>query len=140
MANEKVATFKERFSELVSSSEKSQTSIAHEFGVAKQTISAWITGQSSPRAPVLTALAEYFDVSVAWLIGYDVPKRMDKEMYKEYEKTVYQYISLPDDERNLLSGYRDLSDTGKSYMFDQLEFALGKYGKKHSEDAGHKIG
>lgn len=48
MSGEKVSSFRERFAELVSSCGKSQSSIAAEFGVAKQTISAWITGQTSP--------------------------------------------------------------------------------------------
>lgn len=75
--------FRERFSELVSSSGKSQSLIASEFGVAKQTISAWITGQSVPRAPVLSALADYFDVNVAWLAGNDAPKVDTRSRMKE---------------------------------------------------------
>ena len=74
MEEKKVATFQERFSELVESSPKSRSTIASEFGVAKQTISAWTTGQSSPRLPVVTLLAEYFGVDSNWLLGFDVPR------------------------------------------------------------------
>ena len=74
MSGKKVATFRERFTELIESSPKSRTAIAQEFGVAKQTISAWLTGQNSPRLPVVVSLAEYFGVSLGWLNGYDVPK------------------------------------------------------------------
>ena len=74
MNGKKVATFTERFNELIESSPKSRTAIAQEFGVAKQTISAWLTGQNSPRLPVVAALAEYFGVSLRWLNGFDVPK------------------------------------------------------------------
>jgi transcriptional regulator with XRE-family HTH domain len=70
----KVSTFQERFSELIESSPKSRTAIAAEFGVAKQTISAWTTGQTSPRLPVISSLADYFGVSSDWLLGFDVPK------------------------------------------------------------------
>ena len=59
---------------MIDSSPKSRTAIASEFGVAKQTISAWTTGQTSPRLPVVTSLAEYFGVSCEWLLGFDVPK------------------------------------------------------------------
>jgi len=62
----KVATFRERFTELVEASPKSRTTIAREFNVAKQTVSAWVTGQSSPRLPVVAALADYFGVSFQW--------------------------------------------------------------------------
>ena len=74
----KIATFRERFNELLESTPKSRSTIAEEFGVAKQTISAWATGQSSPRTPVVSSLAEYFDVNLDWLVGYDVPKRSMK--------------------------------------------------------------
>jgi len=80
----KVSSFRERFTELVNESPKSRTQIAAEFGVAKQTISAWVTGQSSPRLPVITSLADYFDVSVNWLLGFDVPKVSDKEEYQKW--------------------------------------------------------
>ena len=74
MTGKKVATFRERFTELIESSPKSRTEIALDVGVAKQTISAWLTGQNSPRLPVVVALAEYFGVDVRWLNGFDVPK------------------------------------------------------------------
>ena len=74
MTGLKVATFRERFTELIESSTKSRSDIATEFGVAKQTISAWLTGQNSPRLPVVSALADYFNVNIEWLIGFDVPR------------------------------------------------------------------
>lgn len=80
MVEKKVATFQERFSELIESSPKSRSTIASEFGVAKQTISAWTTGQSSPRLPVITSLAEYFGVNYYWLLGFDVPKIVHHEI------------------------------------------------------------
>ena len=77
---EKIATFQERFNELLESTPKSRSTIAEEFGVAKQTISARATGQSSPRTPVVSSLAEYFDVNIEWLVGYDVPMRPDRSL------------------------------------------------------------
>lgn len=79
MEAKKIATFQYRFSELIDSSPKSRSAIAAEFGVAKQTISAWTTGQSSPRLPVVYSLAEYFGVNYEWLLGFDVPKYPAKE-------------------------------------------------------------
>ena len=104
MTGKKVATFRERITELVESSPKSRTDIAAEFGVAKQTLSAWLTGQNSPRLPVVVALAEYFGVSLQWLNGFDVPK---------YEENI-EYVpdSDPpanDDIRLLIRGLNKLS-------------------------------
>lgn len=86
MSGKKVCSFQDRIAELVASSGKSQSALAADFGVAKQTLSAWITGQNSPRAPVVSALAEYFHVSVPWLMGYDVPREPPASMvgYSQY--------------------------------------------------------
>lgn len=93
MTGKLVSNFRDRFTELIESSPKSPTVIAQEFGVAKQTISAWKTGQSSPRLPVTTALAEYFGVNIDWLLGYDVPKYVEKKP-PEPEKPASDNVSL----------------------------------------------
>lgn len=98
MEAKKIATFQERFSELIDSSAKSRTVIAAEFGVAKQTISAWTTGQTSPRLPVVSSLAEYFGVSPEWLLGFDVPK------YDVSEKPPDEYSPITPEARILSKG------------------------------------
>lgn len=140
MSGMKIATFRERLTDLISSSGKSQSSIADEFGVAKQTISAWITGQSSPRAPVLSALADYFGVSLAWLMGYDVPRIDPKESLSLSEDAVPFQDSLSPDESLLLDGYRALSDSGKQYMLTQLTAAKAIYGEKDTSASVSNIG
>ena len=139
MSGMKVATFRERLIDLVSSSGKSQSTIADEFGVAKQTISAWITGQSSPRAPVLSALSEYFGVSLAWLMGYDVPRIEMKEALRISEDTHTFQEPLSPDESVLLDGYRALSDDGKKYMLTQLTAAKAIYGGKDTPAAAESV-
>lgn len=57
MDGEKVCTFRDRITELVNTSGKTQPAIAADFGVAKQTISAWVTGQNSPKLPIVFALS-----------------------------------------------------------------------------------
>lgn len=132
MHGKKVSTFRDRFTELVNSSGKSQTSIANEFHVAKQTISAWITGQSSPRSPVLTALADYFGVSVTWLMGFDVPKIDSATIKKmttgdlpvELSDSFDSYVATPDelspDENELLTLYRGADERAKKDAIDTL--------------------
>ena len=83
--DKKVASFRERVVELVDSCPKSQTQISQEFGVAKQTISAWYNGKSSPKLPTATSLADYFNVSLGWLLGFDVEKQVNKHALDEYE-------------------------------------------------------
>lgn len=144
MSGKKVSTFRERFTELVVSSGKSQSSIADEFHVAKQTISAWITGQSSPRSPVLSALADYFGVSVAWLMGFDVPK-ISPALIKElttgdlpvklpdyFDNYVSSSNELPSDEQELLILYRGADDRAREDALDTLR-------KHQKQDTAAKV-
>lgn len=107
MSGERISTFRERIAELVESSGRTQTAIAADFGISKQTLSAWITGQNSPRTPIVYALSFYFDVSVPWLMGFDVEKRLNSQ-------------SLTQEENELLSAYRAAEDTAQRYALEML--------------------
>lgn len=142
----KVATFQERLKELLDSSPKSRATIAREFGVAKQTISAWATGQTSPRTPVANSLAEYFDVSLPWLLGYDVPKLVNKEEMSRYEKYYFDskeavaragFIGV--DEIELIEAYRKLSPRGRMLLKDRIEELNLLYGKKPESNTAESV-
>jgi len=70
----KVSTFRERFAELYNDSEKTMKDLSAELHVSNQTISAWKVGTRSPKEPTIIAIANHFNVSVQWLMGFDVPK------------------------------------------------------------------
>lgn len=146
MTGKKVSSFRERFTELLESSPKSRTAIADEFGVAKQTISAWATGQTSPRLPVANSLAEYFGVNVGWLLGYDAPKFANKEMDLNYGSFVDNVIDnskalgiIYDDEFNLVQSYRSLSPRGQELLIERVEELKLLYGKKSESDAAESV-
>ena len=83
-SNKKIATFQERFSELCESNPANDTALANELHVSKQTISAWKNGIRSPRRPIIIDIANYFRVSIEWLMGYDVKKELTPhEMIQE---------------------------------------------------------
>lgn len=69
-----IENFSIRFSTLVDEHKGNANDIAKALNVSKQTISAWRAGTRSPRAPVVEAIARYFNVSVEWLMGLDVPR------------------------------------------------------------------
>ena len=73
-----VSTFKDRFAELFAESEKTITALAKDLHVSYQTISAWKTGTRSPKEPTVIAIADFFGVSVPWLLGFDVEKEAPK--------------------------------------------------------------
>ena len=50
--------------------------IANALGISKQSVHEWQTKQSTPSVDKLLALADYFDVSLDYLVGRsDVPER-----------------------------------------------------------------
>lgn len=78
MTGTKVSTFTERFNELLTdllACGMQRVDIAKQLGVSKQTISAWATGERSPKRPTIVGIAQAYDVSIAWLHGFDVPKK-----------------------------------------------------------------
>ena len=75
----KVATNQERLIELFDSDSRNDTAIAGLLGVSKQTISMWRHGTRSPKKSVLLRICEVYDVSIEWLMGFDVEKRGSKE-------------------------------------------------------------
>ena len=70
----KVCTNQDRLNELFDSDSRSLTSIAAELGVSKQAVSMWKSGARSPKKSVLVKIAKMYNVSIEWLMGFDVPK------------------------------------------------------------------
>ena len=50
------------------------------FGVGKTTVSMWETGNSSPDDEIKSKIADYFDVSVDYLLGRTEVKKYDAEI------------------------------------------------------------
>lgn len=73
----KVATSIERLNDLFDSDARSDTAIANDLHVSKQTLSAWRKGRRSPKKSVLIKIAELYNVSLEWILGFDVEKCMD---------------------------------------------------------------
>ena len=70
---QKVATVATRLQEAMRISNKRQTDLVNETGIAKGTISNYINGKYEPKSPALQRLARALNVSEKWLDGYDVP-------------------------------------------------------------------
>ena len=71
---QRVSDFRERFNVLYAESDKTNTDLGKDLHVSNQTISAWRYGIRSPKEPTIRSIADYFGVSVKWLLGFDVPR------------------------------------------------------------------
>lgn len=78
---DKVDTFQGRFKSLCDSNPTTDTALAEQLGVSKQTISSWKSGHRSPKKPMIVSIARFFNVSVQWLMGFDVSKYPPKRRY-----------------------------------------------------------
>lgn len=59
----------ERIRELMNEEGLNQVRLADKIGVKQNTISAWLLGKKEPSITSLWLLADYFNVSVDYLIG-----------------------------------------------------------------------
>lgn len=69
-----MADFQTRFNELIQSYAGNDTDVARLLGVTKQAVSNWKAGTRSPRKDTILVIARVFNVSLEWLMGFDVPR------------------------------------------------------------------
>ena len=77
---QKVSNFQERFSQLVEESGMSLLKLSKELYVSNQALSTWRSGQRSPKPPTIMAVADYFNVTFEWLMGFDVVKKANRHI------------------------------------------------------------
>ena len=121
--------FQIRLKELREKAGYSQQSFADAIGVKQSTVGNWEAGAREPKLEVMQKLADFFDVSVDYLIGRDnTPKpRKDVEQKKE--------ISDEDIKFALFGG--DVTDEAYEDVKRFAQFIKEKY-EKGGKDQGSK--
>lgn len=107
--NEK-RTFQDIFKELRHEKGLSQEKIAEELDVSQSLINNWETNRSTPHPIMLDYLADYFEVSVDYLIGRSKMKNnpMEKDNPLERYKILFDSDGV-------------LTDEQKKFIMDYLE-------------------
>lgn len=67
---------------------------SRETGIAQSTLSDWKTGKSQPRADKLKKIADYFNVSVDYLMGNEQKKEPEGEIPFELTQDEYELLKL----------------------------------------------
>ena len=62
-----------RLQELMNIKNINQVDLCQRTGIPKSSMSMYLSGERSPRQNRLSQIAEKFNISEAWLMGYDVP-------------------------------------------------------------------
>lgn len=68
--------------DIINNSKKFQEKLGVQLG--KSALSQYVNGVQAPDQKKLSLLALTFDVSEAWLMGYDVPRERESVVEKEY--------------------------------------------------------
>lgn len=103
----------------------SQIDMAKLFSIANTTISQWESGKRNPDHDTLIKIADYFKVSVDWLLGL-TDYRCSADMVKENATPYYTDPMLDD----LLKKVPDLTNEEKESLAEHMQFALKQIEKE----------
>lgn len=93
--------FSENLSRLRKEKGIKQEALANDMKVSRQTVSKWENGTAMPDLKKLTALAEYFEITMDELLGFTSPSGEKNEGINDYTKAyVNELISLENAESN----------------------------------------
>lgn len=92
--NKIISTFPERLKLIMDIKGIRGSKLAQELGIHKSLIYKYLSGVASPLQDRFQQIADYFNVSYAWLLGYNV------EMYKDNikNKVIKELENLNDDQ------------------------------------------
>lgn len=100
--------FPERLKKLRKEAELSQKSLALKLDTSQQNIGYWENGQRNPKRDKLTKIAEFFDVSIDYLLGTtDDPRtQVDIDIDEAIEKSVaYDGKPITDNDREIIRNF-----------------------------------
>lgn len=116
----KITTSTERLRELFSADPRSDTAIAADLGVSKQAVSSWRTGVRSPKKTILIKISEIYQVSIEWLMGFDVEKDMNHvpSVLQDSNKVMQVIMRMPPDDYQMVWAaidrtYKKLKENGE---------------------------
>lgn len=88
-----IITITNRIRELRNQRKISQRKIAKDLGIAQSTYNAYETGKAEPNITMLIKLADYYKVSVDYLIGHATPGIYEFGYFTEEQRTVCALIA-----------------------------------------------
>lgn len=110
---ERVSSFPERLRELVG--RQSYEAFGKQVGLSKQSISAYMRGLRNPKPTMIRSMSMQLNVTPAWLMGYDAPKRMQKpatlisrELSTSQKELIYAVPDLTPEQADVLLELVDL--------------------------------
>lgn len=133
--NEK-SELKDRLRTALDLREKKAVDLVKDLKIPKSAISQYLSGNRTIKdSKRLYIIAEYLDVSEAWLMGFDVP--MERHLANIEEKPVetankladwYLGLEFKEDENVefLIETYKQLDESKRERLVEYMEFLLGR--------------
>lgn len=141
-----------RLKELRQGKKLTQQELAQEIGVSKLTILNWEKGEHQIKSDKAQQLADFFEVPVGYLLGYDDYKTIQNDAFDSYRNMVKLLLTNPDfkniiseyDETNRKNGKRDLALFVKAESLPVIEqdikdLILEEWKKTQPEDNYEEI-
>lgn len=118
-----MATIGERIKDLREKKDLTQIELSKKLGISRSTIASWESNRRVPELGTAKILADFFDVSVDFLLGrVDSPTPTKP---RELPQTVAPY--LPE-------GFDELSPEARKEVMQFIEYVRVKYAKKDGDD------
>lgn len=111
--NIKKKVFEERLQQIMDDNNETIYTIAEIVDLSPATISRYLNTSMTPKKTTVKILAQHFRLNPAWLMGYDVPKKLDDTI-----------INVNKKEKELLDKYKKLNDEQKIKLEGIIEGML----------------
>lgn len=97
--------FGDRIKKLREENNISQLELSEVLGISQQALSKWENGKTQPDNDSLIKLANFFRVSIDYLLGISESKKVDKPYDNELEKVLFSKAKdLTDEEKKAVIG------------------------------------
>ena len=115
-----MATFRERINEALALRNMTQKELANKTKLSPPRINQYVNGIYEPKSEAVYVIAKTLNVSIPWLMGYDVP--MDQKLTQQ--------------EIRLLEYYRRLNALGKAKVDDNINdlSRINDYTEREEDD------
>lgn len=91
--------FFDQFKQLCDSAGKSPSAVGKELGISSGAVSMWKTGARRPRTDQLQKIADYFGVSIDYLLGIEKAATLSDDGYSEKKKSLLKAVEQMTEEQ-----------------------------------------
>lgn len=112
--SKKISNSSQRLKEMMDVLMLKQTDIVSTTGITKSALSNYLHGTREPRQDQISRIADPYGINPTWLMGYDVPMYLPRE--------VDYLVELSNQEEILIETFRNLGEESKRQLILMLAF------------------